>query len=174
MKITGLDIMFLISAAVAIVSAVKVVTHRQVIYCALYLVLLVLATASIVLMLGGQFLAAVLILVYAGAIIVVYIFVIMLAGSGVVGSDVSRLRLVPAVIAAMLFAGALIMLPYLTGPRLQAASDLSNVVELGKLVLIDYVVVLELAGAVLLAAVIGAIGLAHRPTETQSRKEQSP
>jgi NADH-quinone oxidoreductase subunit J len=166
------DIVFGVSSLVAVLSAVRVVTHKKLLYCALYLVLLVLATAAIVLQLGGQFLAAVLVLVYAGAIIVVYIFVIMLAHRPR-PSDASLRRLLPAAAAGAVLAWSMVAIPGGAGALLPLASSQSNVSELGRVVLIDYVVVLELAGVLLLAAVIGAIALARKAAVPEEQERQA-
>lgn len=69
---------FVLFALVAIVAAVRVVTHPKPIYCALYFVLVVLAVAALCLLALAEFLGAALVIVYAGAILVTYVFVIML------------------------------------------------------------------------------------------------
>lgn len=69
---------FVLFSLVAIVAAVRVVTHPKPIYCALYFVLVVLAVAALCLLALAEFLGAALVIVYAGAILVTYVFVIML------------------------------------------------------------------------------------------------
>jgi NADH-quinone oxidoreductase subunit J len=75
----GMGAYFWIFSAVALVGAVRVVTHTKPVYSALYFVLTVLATAGLFLLLWAEFMAAALVLIYAGAILVTYVFVIMLA-----------------------------------------------------------------------------------------------
>jgi len=168
------DVVFGVSAAAAILSAVKVVTHSRLMYSALYLVLVVLATAALVLLMGGELLAAVLILVYAGAIIVVYIFVIMLAQSTAPAEyDRYAGRTVVGVLAAAVVGVSLAALPMADGRSAVGPSE-TNLVELGRVVLIDYVAALELAGAILLAAVIGAIALAAAKRAMGPSAEEQP
>ena len=156
------DFLFALSSVIAVISAIKVISHQKIIYSAMYLVLLVMATAMLVLLLGGQFLAAILILVYAGAIIVVYIFAIMLARQpDFETSDINLRRVLTAVLSAIILAGIIAMIPELDFEKLPAQPDQSNVSALGKVILIDYVIALEMAGALLLAAVIGGIAIAR-------------
>src|SRR5262245_9590877 len=70
---------FWIFSAIALVGAVRVVTHAKPVYSALYFVLTVFASAGLFLLLRAEFMAAALVLIYAGAILVTYVFVIMLA-----------------------------------------------------------------------------------------------
>src|SRR5688500_15190890 len=74
-----MHVYFWIFSAVALVGAVRVVTHPRPVYSALYFVLTVLATAGLFVLLWAEFMAAALVLIYAGAILVTYVFVIMLA-----------------------------------------------------------------------------------------------
>ena len=157
---TGSDVLFVFAALLALYSALRVVTSGKVLYAALYLVMLVLAVAVLVLLLAAPFLAAALVLVYAGAILVVYIFVIMLAVvPGVPPLFVNGARIVPAISAAIVLVGCLAF--FSRWPLAPADWTGSNVAAVGKVVLIDYLVVLELAGVLLLAAVIGAVAIAR-------------
>jgi NADH-quinone oxidoreductase subunit J len=73
---------FYLFAAIAIASAVRVITHPRPVYSALYFVLTVIAVASLMVLQRAEFLAVALVIIYAGAILVTYLFVIMLAYSG--------------------------------------------------------------------------------------------
>lgn len=75
----GMGVYFWIFTVIALVGAVRVITHRRPVYSALYFVLTVFATAGLFLLLWAEFMAAALVLIYAGAILVTYVFVIMLA-----------------------------------------------------------------------------------------------
>ena len=75
----GMGVYFWIFAVLAIAGAVRVITHPKPVYSALYFVLTVFATAGLFLLLQAEFIAAALVLIYAGAILVTYVFVIMLA-----------------------------------------------------------------------------------------------
>ena len=76
---------FWIFAVIALVGALRVITHARPVYAALYFVLTVFATAGLFILLWAEFMAAALVLIYAGAILVTYVFVIMLAASSTPG-----------------------------------------------------------------------------------------
>lgn len=84
----GIDLYFWCFAIIALLGALRVVTHPRPVYAALYFVLTVFATAGLFVLLWAEFMAAALVLIYAGAILVTYVFVIMLAASSArVGLD---------------------------------------------------------------------------------------
>src|SRR5437016_9645115 len=91
----GLGAYFWIFSAIAVVGALRVVTHPRPVYSALYFVLTVMASAGLFVLMWAQFMAAALVLIYAGAILVTYVFVIMLAAeaSPAAGSSGVRERL---------------------------------------------------------------------------------
>ena len=86
----GPGIYFWIFAAIALLGALRVVTHPRPVYAALYFVLTVFATAGLFILLWAEFMAAALVIIYAGAILVTYVFVIMLAAS-TMSAGVARL-----------------------------------------------------------------------------------
>jgi NADH-quinone oxidoreductase subunit J len=75
----GMDVYFWLFAAIAVLGAVRVITHPKPVYSALYFVLTVMASAGLFVLMWAEFMAAALVLIYAGAILVTYVFVIMLA-----------------------------------------------------------------------------------------------
>ena len=77
----GMGVYFWVFSAIALLGALRVVTHTRPVYSALYFVLTVFATAGLFILLWAEFMAAALVLIYAGAILVTYVFVIMLATS---------------------------------------------------------------------------------------------
>jgi NADH:ubiquinone oxidoreductase subunit 6 (subunit J) len=98
---------FIIFAAIAVVAAVRVVTHPRPIYSALYFVLVVLAVTGLCVLATATFLAAALVIVYGGAILVVYLFVIMLAQQGGMAPyDATSREPLAAVTLAFLIAAA--------------------------------------------------------------------
>jgi NADH-quinone oxidoreductase subunit J len=84
---TAGDAYFWVFSAIAVVGAIRVITHPKPVYSALYFVLTVFASAGLFILLWAEFMAAALILIYAGAILVTYVFVIMLATQAHAGSD---------------------------------------------------------------------------------------
>jgi NADH-quinone oxidoreductase subunit J len=184
-------IYFWIFAAIAIFGAVRVVTHPRPVYSALYFVLTVFASAGLFILLEAEFMAAALVLIYAGAILVTYVFVIMLASQASSESSptpaqkladydyVSREPLVAVAIGFGLM-GVLLFLIFdraagfgpPVGPTLlNAGPDGQPAVivsvtgptqELGMYLFRNQLVQLELAGLILTVAMVGAIVIARR------------
>jgi NADH-quinone oxidoreductase subunit J len=73
------EVFFLIFSLIAVASAVRMITHSRPVYCALYFVMVVLSSAALFLLLEAEFMAFALVIVYAGAILITYMFVLMLA-----------------------------------------------------------------------------------------------
>ena len=165
-----LQFSFYLFSAILIVAASLVVTVRNPVKAALYLVLVFFSAACIWLTLEAEFLAIVLVLVYVGAVMVLFLFVVMM-----LDIDVARLRegftqYLPAglVIAGVMVAElAVVMLSGRFGldamPRPVAQGvDYSNTRELGLVLYTDYVYAFEMAALILLVAIIAAISLTFR------------
>ena len=165
-----LQFSFYLFAAILIVAASLVVTVRNPVKAALYLVLAFFSAACIWLTLEAEFLAIVLVLVYVGAVMVLFLFVVMM-----LDIDVARLRegftqYLPAglVIAGVMVAElSVVMLSRRFGldaiPRPVARGvDYSNTRELGLVLYTDYVYAFEIAALILLVAIIAAISLTFR------------
>ena len=88
----GMGVYFWVFSAIALAGALRVVTHTRPVYSALYFVLTVFATAGLFILLWAEFMAAALVLIYAGAILVTYVFVIMLATSSAVPAAATNAR----------------------------------------------------------------------------------
>ena len=81
----GMSVYFWLFSAVALFASVRVITHNKPVYSALYFVLTVFATGGLFVLLWAEFIAAALVLIYAGAILITYVFVIMLASESLTG-----------------------------------------------------------------------------------------
>ncbi len=167
---TGLFYLF---AAVLLFAAFRVITARNPVYAALYLVLAFFQASAIWLLLKAEFLAISLVLVYVGAVMVLFLFVVMML-------DVNLDSIRRGFWHSVLLAGgigvviALQMSYVLLGgfrpseqPRSNAAlelatSEVSNTKELGKLLYTEYLYPLEIAAVILLVAIIAAIALTLR------------
>ena len=172
----GVSGYFYLFATIAVVAAVRVVTHTKPVYSALYFIMVVVAVAALLVLLGAEFLAVALIIIYAGAILVTYLFVIMLASQG--GSpayDRQAREPFMAVLAGFALMAAVagragevpISVSEPSGASLavgvtQVDSSGSNTLAIGEIVMTKYVVVLEIAGALLLIAMVGAIALSKK------------
>jgi NADH-quinone oxidoreductase subunit J len=176
----GMGVYFWIFTLIALAGSVRVITHPKPVYSALYFVLTVFATAGLFLLVWAEFMAAALVLIYAGAILVTYVFVIMLASeaSAVDGSPVvtehdtvSREPLLAcsvgftilAILLFLIFDRAGQSLP--TGrPYADAGSSVvsGSTQQLGAFLFKNHIINLELAGLILTIAMVGAILIARR------------
>jgi len=157
----GLDIAFWVLAIVGIAAALAVVLLRDVFRAALSLILCFLTVAGLYVTLSADFLAAVQVLIYVGAISVLIILAIMLTREVQRGSPSSKLR-IPAFVVAILFLGvvsfALISTPWQlsTLPPLEPTTAALAVKLFGEG---GYILAVEIAAVLLLAAILGAIVL---------------
>ena len=174
-------LIFLIFAALAVGSALVVVTHRSPIYATLGLVLTLFSMAVLFILLGAPFVGALQILVYAGAIVVLFLFVIMLLNVQQEESAHARrgAQMVMAILGALVFFGMFWLAFWRTGLRVGAApappklsEELVSLKGLAGALFTDYLLPFEIVGLLLLVAVIGATVAARRPgSETSSPKD---
>jgi NADH-quinone oxidoreductase subunit J len=175
-------ILFAAFATAAILSAILMITNRNPVYSALWFALATLAVCGLFLMQSAPFLAAATVIVYAGAIVVTFVFVIMLAqqSGATVYDQRSRQPLLATVFGVLMLGALMAMLKASTAedmhladaqPRIAATNVLSLPVKdeqlgtmlgLGRSLFGDYLFAVELAGTLLLVATIGAIAIAPR------------
>lgn len=162
-------ILFLILALIAVASALGMLLSRNAVYAALFLVLNFVTVAVFYLLLGAPFIAMAQITVYAGAIMVLFLFVIMLLGAESL-PGISNWRNVwfPATLAAILFAEAaylLIVKARPAGDVLQpeaVVNTMENLRQLGTALFSDYLLPFEIVSILLLVAMVGAIILTKK------------
>ena len=164
------DIIFYFFSAVLVASALGVITARNPVHSALLLVLAFFASAGLWLLLEAEFLAITLVLVYVGAVMVLFLFVVMM-----LDINLARLRegfwkwfpfglllgLLMSIEMAMVLTGKQFGTDELPAPAARAA-DYSNTKELGRLIYTEYVYAFELAAVILLVAIVAAIALTLR------------
>lgn len=164
---TGLFYLF---AVVLLFAAFRVITARNPVYAALYLVLAFFQASAIWLLLRAEFLAISLVLVYVGAVMVLFLFVVMMLDINVDGLREGFWKHFPlaAGVGALiaLEMAAVLMGGFRLGEARPAsgamAADSSNTLELGKLLYSQYLYPLEIAAVILLVAIIAAIALTLR------------
>lgn len=163
---------FWLFSGVALFGALRVVTHRRPVYSALYFVLTVFASAGLFVLLWAEFLAAALVLIYAGAIMVTYVFVIMLAARSTDdtlnsdGEESSRDPIIASAIGYGLMA-ILLFVIFDKAPAPVASVTSAQGHDLSVRALASYLfryqlVNLELAGILLTLSMVGAIVIARR------------
>jgi NADH-quinone oxidoreductase subunit J len=156
-------------ALVLIAAAVCVVTARNPVHAALFLVLAFFTSAGLWIQLQAEFLAIALVLVYVGAVMVLFLFVVMMLDVNIVRLRAGFWRYLPvgAAVALLLVLEMAAMLYGSFGfadvPSAAArAADYSNTKELGRLLYTDYVYPFEIAAVILLVAIVAAIALTLR------------
>jgi NADH-quinone oxidoreductase subunit J len=160
------QVIFYILAAIAIAGGIMVVTRRNAIHAAIYLVITMCAIAGLFVQLGSYFIAALQIIVYAGAIMVLFLFVIMMLNlkKDVFGFDSRVLQRIFGFNLGVIFLLQLIIVTTKFPARAGQPVDLAmgNVNTLAKKLFYDYLYPFEIVGVLLLAAVIGAFVIARR------------
>lgn len=163
-------ILFYILAVVLIAAATMVITRRNPVHSALFLILAFIASSGIWLLAEAEFLAIVLVLVYVGAVMVLFLFVLMMLDIDVATLRAGFIKMLPlGIIMAVAMAAELIWvvgeknfdLEKYPAPARHAA-DYSNTEELGSVLYTVYMYPFEIAAVILLVAIIAAIGLSMR------------
>jgi NADH-quinone oxidoreductase subunit J len=167
----GEAIAFYTLAALILGFAVLVITARNTVHSVLFLVVNFLFVAALYVLLGAQFLAVIQVIVYAGGIVVLYLFVVMLVNlkrPPEVHQDPHRRSRLALVVSCVLLAeiGAIALKAYVqTSVPVTPASRVAaaqNVEQIGWLLYTNYLVPFEVASMLLLVAMVGAIILARR------------
>lgn len=165
-------VLFYVFAVLVVIAAVRVITARNPVHAALFLVLSFFSAAGLWMLLKAEFLAIVLVLVYVGAVMVLFLFVVMM-----LDIDFAELRagfvrnfplglLLAVVLFVELFVGLVVdnagALTIGTASGAAAQGNLSNTAAIGALLYSRYLFQFEIAGIILTVAMIGAIVLTHR------------
>lgn len=164
------------ASAVAVFSALMVVWQRNAVISALFLVLNLGSIAVLFLTLGGEFLAAVQVIVYAGAIMVLFLFVITLLNPAPLkerfasGPVVTGLTFALGVLFVASLMRGVMSLAGVRGTMAPVGADYGSTRSIGELLFTAYLYPFELAGVLLLVAMVGAVVLARRqaPGEDQA------
>jgi NADH-quinone oxidoreductase subunit J len=177
---TPLHIIFYVFATIAICSAVSVITVRNPVRSVLSLVVTFFAMSGIWMLLRAEFLSLILLLVYVGAVMTLFLFVVMMLNIDIEKKRQGFVRYLPfGIIVVILLTGLMIaaLTPHYFGvtqmpPPPPEPANFSNIHHLGLLIYTDYAYAFEIAGVLLLTAIIAAITLTHRGPVR--RKVQNP
>ena len=157
---------FFVLAAIAVLGALSLILQRHPIHSALSLIVVMIALAGLYLLMGAEFVAAVQIIVYGGAIMVLFVFVIMLLNAGVEErTNVSKLAGIAGIPLAVALLG---FLAYAIGHSNESAQAglqsgaLANTKDISMMLFKDFVYPFELTSFLILVAILGAIVLAQR------------
>ncbi|MCX4165512.1 MULTISPECIES: NADH-quinone oxidoreductase subunit J [Paraburkholderia] len=179
-------VLFYIFALLLTVSGLKVITSRNPVAAALFLVLAFFNAAAIWMLLEAEFLAILLVLVYVGAVMVLFLFVVMMLDINldVLRRDFKRFVPTATVVGAIIVVETALILLHGYGNTLTpvrdvsagvagATADWSNTRLIGKLIYTDYIFAFEIAGLVLLVAIIAAVSLTTRHAKDSKRQKIS-
>ena len=169
------EFFFYLFAAVLLISATAVIGSRNPVHSVLFLILAFFNAAALFLIAGAEFLAMILVIVYVGAVAVLFLFVVMM-----LDIDFSRLRgglqryagVGAAVGAALMIELALVIGGWKLAPHAEQLrlspipTNISNTEALGRVLYTDYIFLFQTSGLVLLVAMIGAIVLTLRDRKT--------
>ena len=164
---------FYLFAGVAVASAVMVISARNPVHSVLFLILAFFNSAGLFVLMGAEFLAMILVVVYVGAVAVLFLFVVMMLDINLARIREGFLQYLPigGVIGLILLVELVLVIggwglsPEAAAPAstpMPPLSELSNTEAIGRVLYTEYAYLFQIAGLVLLVAMIGAIVLTHR------------
>jgi len=165
---------FVIFALLAVGSSLVVVMHRSPVYSTMSLVVTLFSVAVLFVLLGAPFIAAIQILVYTGAIVVLFLFVVMLLNITREESSVSqqKVQLGGALLGALIFGGMVALLFWRSSrPAPPLTEEMVSMKGLASEMFSAYLLPFEIVGLLLLVAVIGATVAARRPPQPEKPVE---
>jgi len=176
-------IIFYVFAAIVVFAATMVITRKNPVHSALFLVLAFFGSSGLWLLAEAEFLAIALVLVYVGAVLVLFLFVVMMLDIDVATLRAGMIRYLP--VGVLVALAMLVQLVLIVGPEnfgldqyaapFKHAADYNNTAELGSLLYTVYMYPFEIAAVILLVAIVAAISLTHRrrmTTKYQNPSEQ--
>jgi NADH-quinone oxidoreductase subunit J len=168
----AVETVFWILAVISVGAALAMILVRRAVHCAIMLALVMLCLATMYAMQGAPFLAFVQIIVYTGAVLMLFLFVLMLIGISSADSIVETIK-GQRLAAGLVAIGLLVLLALgighaAIGPAAPstAANSTNNLTGLAQLIFTTYVFPFEVTGALLITAAVGAMVLAHRERAT--------
>jgi len=172
-------ILFYLFSFILIASSLVVVASRNTIHSVMFLILAFLNAAALFILLGAEFISMLLIIVYVGAIAVLFLFVVMMLNVDKkdLKPQINRHLPILILLAAIMFLEIFLIIKFSTIKSFETKSifptpnDISNVNALGNVLYTDFILPFQLSGAILFVAMIGAIVLTIRD-ETRFIKKQ--
>ena len=164
-------IAFYVFSAILIACSAMVVLSRNPVHSVFFLILAFFNAAALFVLLGAEFLAMILVIVYVGAVAVLFLFVVMMLDVDFTELKKGALKYLPlgaavgiALLAELILVGRVWTIPTAAGSALGSATPahMTNTAALGMILYTQYIYYFQTAGLVLLVAMIGAIVLTHR------------
>ncbi len=173
---------FYVFAIIAVVSGIMVVASRNPVHSVLFLILAFFNAAGLFVLMGAEFLAMILVIVYVGAVAVLFLFVVMMLDINFVRLREGFLHYLPIggliglvlLVELIAVATGLVPIGHVAGPvaeSIAAKTGVTNTAMLGQLIYTKYIYLFQLAGMVLFVAMIGAIVLTLRRREGVKRQK---
>lgn len=171
--------LFYLFSFILVSSALVVVTSRNMVHSVMFLILAFLNAAMLFVLLGAEFLAMLLVIVYVGAIAVLFLFVVMMLNVDVkISQEVNRKRPLLILVGVIMFFEILLVLKfstiksYDTKLLFPTPLEIHNTQAIGNVLYTDFILPFELSGAVLFVAMIGAIVLTLKDETRFIRKQK--
>ena len=168
MEESFMQLAFYIASAVAVVSTALMLTRLHIVHALLYLIVSLLGVAVVFYLLGASFVAALEVIVYAGAIMVLFVFVVMMLNLGAAAAEVEKRWLTPGIwVGPVILGGILIMevLYMVHGSTAGLGAGGVEPKQVGIALFGPYLIGVELASMLLLAGLVGAYHLSYRKVE---------
>ncbi len=172
---------FYLLAAVTVASGVMVISARNPVHSVLFLILAFFNSAGLFVLIGAEFLAMILVVVYVGAVAVLFMFVVMMLDINFLRLQEGYMRFLPVgLLVGIILLAELVLVggTYIAGgsetATIATTPQVSNTAAIGNLLYTSYFYPFQAAGMILLVAIIGAITLTlrHRPVRRQDIGEQ--
>jgi NADH-quinone oxidoreductase subunit J len=170
--VTAPLVVFFVLAALAVIGAVSLILQKHPIHSALSLIVVMIALAGLYLLLGAEFVAAVQIIVYGGAIMVLFVFVIMLLNAGIEEhTSISKMAGAPGLLLVVALGGLVVativrstdsIQSTLQTGEMSSSLGVSKTLGISNMIFKDFVYPFELTSFLILVAVLGATVLAQR------------
>jgi len=163
-----MELAFYIAGAVAVISTVLMLTRLNVVHALLYLIVSLLGVAVVFYVLGAAFVAALEVIIYAGAIMVLFVFVVMMLNLGASAVEMERRWLTPGIwVGPAVLAGILIIevISLVRGSTASLGGGVVGPKQVGIALFGPYLIGVELASVLLLAGLVGAYHLGYRKVE---------
>jgi NADH-quinone oxidoreductase subunit J len=169
------DIIFYLFATITVIAALGVVSVKNQVHSVLFLVLTFFTTSALFVLLGAEFLAAILIMVYMGAVAILFLFVVMMLDVEFSALKERAMQYLPLGIAV----GVIILIELIViitqvhidhEAVVGVAGDVPNTMEIGRVLYTKYLLPFEVASIILLVALVGAIVLTYRERKRPKRQ----
>ena len=167
-----MNLFFYIAAAISLISTIMAISGRNAIHSLLFLILSLLAVSVIFYLLNAPFIAALEVIIYAGAIMVLFIFVTMMLNIGIERSAEKkwlkpRMWIVPSILAAILFTDLILAIKHM--PDSHSVDQVILPKQVGISLFSTYLLAVEIAAILLMAGVIGAYHLGSQKKKVTHR-----